>query len=520
MAANPVEEFEVPVNEQNKCIEFKPFKTIGPFPYPHCGRRRTTNPHMRGFWAATLAFMLAFIGWFAFAPLLVVVRKDIGICDNDAVVQADIENAKCVCKVGCKATINNANIAGVLFDVFTRFILGAVIERLGPVMTDVLLLLWGAVVVGASASVVNGNGLIVARFFVSALGSTFVVNQFWNSILFAPNVIGTANATAGGWGNLGGGLTQTIMPLVYRFWHDAVGLSLSLSWRLAMLVPATLFLVLAIWIYFCSQDMTTGKFNVETLGKSKKADCKQYFECLKDYRVVLMIMQYGACFGCELVMNTKLAMHFSDYFDVDLVFAGALAMSFGAMNLFARSLGGIASDWASVRWGMCGRLWMHFLSLLGQAIFLFGFGLVDQDMGWPWALFMLVMMAIFVNAAEGTSYGIVPYMIPQHLAIVSAMVGAGGTAGAVIALNFFYRPEWVPETIDSFKIHAAYVLFWTLTVPLMRWESLGSMFDMRAAVTPEAKAAAVEDGPTLKSLAGQEPAPESTSADRARNESV
>jgi hypothetical protein len=34
--------------------------------------------------------------------------------------------------------------------------------------------------------------------------------------------------------------------------------------------------------------------------------------------------------------------------------------------------------------------------------------------------------AIFVNAAEGTSYGIVPYMIPQHLAIVSAVVGAGG----------------------------------------------------------------------------------------------
>ena len=48
---------------------------------------------------------------------------------------------------------------------------------------------------------------------------------------------------------------------------------------------------------------------------------------------------------------------------------------------------------------------------------------------------MIVLMAIFVNAAEGTSYGIVPYMIPQHLAIVSAVVGAGGTAGSVIALT-------------------------------------------------------------------------------------
>merc|ERR1711972_1089207 len=120
---------------------------------------------------------------------------------------------------------------------------------MGPVMTDVLLLLWGAIVVGASAAVTSGTGLIIARFFVSALGSTFVVNQFWNSILFAPNVIGTANATAGGWGNLGGGLTQVLMPLVYRFFKQGLGLSLSLAWRFSMLVPATIFVVLALWIY-------------------------------------------------------------------------------------------------------------------------------------------------------------------------------------------------------------------------------------------------------------------------------
>merc|ERR1712232_659343 len=104
-----------------------------------------------------------------------------------------------------------------------------------------------------------------------------------------------------------------------------------------------------------------------------------------------------------------------------------------------------ASDWANTRWAMPGRLWAHFIS-------------------------------IFVNMAEGTSYGIVPYMIPQHLAIVSAVVGAGGTAGAVIALNLFYRPAWVPGVLDQFKLHSAYILFWALTVPLMTWPHLGSMF--------------------------------------------
>merc|ERR1719199_2022296 len=325
-------------------------------------------------------------------------------------------------------------------------------------MTDVLLLLWGAIVVGASASVVNGNGLIVVRFFVSALGSTFVVNQFWNSIMFNKSVVGTANATAGGWGNLGGGLTQTIMPLVYRFWHDGMGLDLSAAWRASMSFPCLLYLVLIPWIFFCSQDTPTGKFDVSILGKSKKAGFMDYVKCCSDFRVFLMIFQYSACFGCELVMNNTLALHFTDEFGMDLVAAGTLAMSFGAMNLFARSLGGIASDWANVRWQMQGRLWMHFISLFGQGVFLFIFGLIDKNAGgWPVALVVLVIFAIFVNMAEGTSYGIVPYMIPTELAVVSAVVGAGGTLGAVIATWAFYKNF---DNLTSLKLHSAYVLFW------------------------------------------------------------
>jgi hypothetical protein len=101
---------------------------------------------MRAFWAATLAFTFAFIGWFAFAPLMTVVRKDIGLCDNDAEVQLDIENANCICKKGCKQTLGNAQMASVSFDVFTRFMMGSVIETLGPKNADVIFVpLWSSV---------------------------------------------------------------------------------------------------------------------------------------------------------------------------------------------------------------------------------------------------------------------------------------------------------------------------------------------------------------------------------------
>ena len=446
-------EWEVPVNAQNKCLEFKPFKMMGPIPVPHCGRRKATNPHMRAFWAATLCFMMAFIGWFAFAPLMTVVRKDIGICDNNDAVQLDIEGTKCVCKKGCKKTLGDAKIASVSFDIFMRFILGSVIEVLGPKNTDVTLLLFGTLFCASGALVTNGVGLLVVRFFVSSLGATFVVNQFWNSIMFDKSVVGTANATAGGWGNLGGGLTQTLMPLLYRLWHDGFGFSLGASWRLAMLFPPVCYVLLAAWIFFFSQDTTTGKFDIAILGKTKKAGPLTYLKCLADYRVSLMIMQYGACFGCEIVMNNTLATHFEDYFGVSLVAAGALAMSFGGMNLFARSLGGILSDWMNVRYAMPGRLWAHFISLLGQGIFLFLFGCVTSDMGWGLALACLLPFAIFVNMAEGTSYGIVPYMIPTELPVVSAMVGAGGTLGALIVDEKVVAPPgWLVHPAKGCKI--------------------------------------------------------------------
>jgi NNP family nitrate/nitrite transporter-like MFS transporter len=264
------------------------------------------------------------------------------------------------------------------------------------------------------------------------------------------------------------------MPVIYKFWHDVIGLELKYAWRVAMYFPVVLYIFLALWLYFCTQDTTTGKFDIQILGKSTKAGPMTYLKCLADYRVFLMIFQYSACFGCELVMNNSLASHFEDYFGVDLMTAGLLATCFGGMNLFARSLGGILSDWMNMRWAMPGRLWAHFISLMGQALFLFLFGCVTSDMGWGVALPVLCIFSTFVNMAEGTSYGIVPYMIPQQLPVVSAMVGAGGTLGAVIATRLCYMTT--EDDLLPFKLHAGYVLFWALTCFLMRWEHLGSMF--------------------------------------------
>merc|ERR1711988_1909659 len=298
---------------------------------------------------------------------------------------------------------------------------------------------------------------------------------FWSSLMFAPNIVGTANATAAGWGNLGGGVTQIFMIAVLFNPFVSSGMEPGTAWRVAMQVPAVLFVLCALSLKLLCQDTPTKlRFSPSDTGKTGGASLWDYVEALKDFRVVVMIFQYSACFGTELAMNNQLATHFRTYFQMKATNAGALASAFGGMNLFARSLGGIGSDLLFAKFGFPGRLWAQFLSLFFEAFFLFAFGCVNNEQPWYTALAVLICFSIFVQMAEGTSYGIVPFMNPQQLAIVSALVGAGGNLGAVIAGKCFYAP--IDDELLPFKIHAGYVMFWALLSPAYYWPHLGGMF--------------------------------------------
>merc|ERR1712139_252684 len=228
-------------------------------------------------------------------------------------------------------------------------------------------------------------------------------------------------------GNLGGGVTQIfIMWALVIPMREFLGLDTDTSWRLAMLVPALMFFAVAATIKYCCWDMPDRKRFDSKVYKVSDPSMYDYCVCLADYRVVVMIIQYGACFGTELAMNNQLATHFRVYFQMPGGQAAALAGCFGLMNLFARSLGGIFSDALYAKYSFRGRIWAQFLALFGE-----GFSLC-------------------VQMAEGTSYGMVPSMKPEQLACVSALVGAGGNAGAVFAGFAFYKQDW-DDTLTPFK---------------------------------------------------------------------
>ena len=56
-----------------------------------------------------------------------------------------------------------------------------------------------------------GDGEVIG---IGVIGASFVITQYHTSVMFAPNIVGTANATTAGWGNCGGGVNQLAMPLL------------------------------------------------------------------------------------------------------------------------------------------------------------------------------------------------------------------------------------------------------------------------------------------------------------------
>merc|ERR1719409_1268871 len=258
-----------------------------------------------------------------------------------------LEQVKCVCNKGtaCKNIIANGGITSVGSTVFVRVALGTLLERLGPVNVQSSLLAFGGFWVAVSSQINASWNYYLCRFLIGCAGATFVTNQFWCSMMFAPNVVGTANATAAGWGNLGGGVTQIfIMWCLVIPMREYLGMSVDASWRAAMFVPAFMFLVVAAIIKYACWDLPTKKKFDPSGYKLTKPSVMDYCACLADAKVCVMIIQYGACFGTELAMNNQLATHFRVYFQMPGGQASALAGCFGLMNLFARSLGGISSD--------------------------------------------------------------------------------------------------------------------------------------------------------------------------------
>ncbi|XHG06965.1 hypothetical protein AWENTII_010136 [Aspergillus wentii] len=406
----------------------------------------------RVFFFSWLGFMVAFLSWYAFPPLLTVtIRQDLHMTQQD---------------------VANSNIIALLATFLVRFIAGPLCDRFGPRLVFVGLLLCGSIPTAMAGLVTTPKGLIALRFFVGILGGTFVPCQVWCTGFFDKKIVGTANSLAAGWGNSGGGITYFVMPAIYDSLVHTSGLPPHKAWRVSYVVPFIIIVSLALCMLFTCEDTPTGKWserhiwmkdqevpegnivNINSVNPSSppsvnnfmtpdlekkgaqspevvdqgqavgqvdifKKDTvvapsrKEAMNVILSLSTFAVAIPYACSFGAELSVNSILGDYYSENFPhMGQTRTGQWAAMFGLLNVVFRPAGGFLAD---VLYQYTDSVWSKklLLSFLGVVMgaFLLALGLADPKT--EAAMFGLSAgLAFFLESCNGVIFAVVPHVHP------------------------------------------------------------------------------------------------------------
>ncbi|OQD63673.1 hypothetical protein PENPOL_c009G05977 [Penicillium polonicum] len=469
----------------------------------------------RVFFFSWLGFMVAFLSWYAFPPLLsVTIKKDLNM------TQADVANS---------------NIVALLATLLVRFVAGPLCDRYGPRLVFVGLLICGAIPTAMAGLVTGPKGLIALRFFVGILGGTFVPCQVWCTGFFDKSIVGTANSLAGGWGNAGGGITYFLMPAIYDSLVHSSGLPSHKAWRVAYVIPFIIITFIALCMLFLCEDTPTGKWserhlwakesngttvaadgnivdinsgaftsgmttphNAATIDIEKKgaqtpqisdADTSTtgQMDLFKQETVVsptrqealsvalslstmALAIPYACSFGSELAVNSILGSYYTENFPhMDQTKSGQWAAMFGLLNVVFRPAGGLFGD---LVYKYTDKVWSKklLITFLGVAMGAFQLAIGLSNPSTEAAMFGLIAgLAFFLEASNGANFALVPHVHPFANGIVSGIVGGFGNLGGIVfAIIFRYngsdyaRSMWI---IGVISLAANMAVSWIRPVP-------------------------------------------------------
>ncbi|XP_050223970.1 high affinity nitrate transporter 2.7 [Mercurialis annua] len=447
----------IKLDNENKATQFRPLSF--------------SSPHIIAFHLAWLSLFTCFFSTFSIPPLIPVIRRDLHLSDAD---------------------ISNAATASFVGSIFSRLAMGPLCDLVGPRIASASLSLITAPIIMSTYFITSASSFILIRFLVGFCLANFVANQFWMCSMFSGCVVGLANGVAAGWANTGAGVAQLVMPQIYSLISNTwLSSSSSTAWRLSFLVPGIFQAFMAIMVLVYGQDSPSGggyksKEHAEQAEKRKKDNFLGILlNGLTDYRGWILALTYGYCFGSELTTDNMIAGYFYDRFGLNIEVAGMIAACFGMANFFSRPMGGVLSDKMGKRFGIRGRLWGLWLVQTMAGLLCVVLGRVNSL--WR-SVAVMCLFSVFVQAASGLTFGVVPFVSKRSLGVISGMTGSGGTVGAVVTqLLLFSGSRFSKQT--SISLMGVMMILCTLPVTLIYFPQSGGMFCGPSAYT----ISAVED---------------------------
>ncbi len=404
---------------------------------------------MKTFHITWLTFFFCFFAWFGMAPLMKLAKEQLHLT---------------------KDQIGNIQIASVSATIVARLLIGRLVDKYGPRLVYTGLLIICAIPVILIGTSQSYTSFLLFRLAIGVIGASFVITQFHTSIMFAPNIKGTANATAGGFGNAGGGAANFFMPMIAS---GITGLGFCTkedSWRYAMVFPGVMLLVCAFLYYRYTKDTAAG--NYKEIGYTTDNKKNTFMVALKDYRTWILTIAYAACFGVEITVDNFAPIFFMDSFGATLAVAGMAAGIFGWINIFARPMGGILADRIGKKWGFNGKT-----LLLSVLLLIEGIGLVwyAKSGNLPMAIFIMFIFGLSLKMANGATYSLVPFISPIAVGSVAGIIGAGGNIGAML-IAFMFKAKAVhatKEVIENGVVKTKDLIDYTAAFSLLGYIVLG-----------------------------------------------
>lgn len=452
------------------------------------------SPEIRALHLTWIAFFITFYVWFNMAPLASSMLKSVDWLTRD--------------------DIRLFAICNVALTIPARILVGMALDRFGPRRVFSILMVTMAIPALVFAFGSTMVQLLVSRLVLSSIGASFVVGIHMTTLWFKPRDIGFAEGFYAGWGNFGSAAAAMSLPTIaltmyggddgwrwaiaqsavvmaaygvyYWFaitdgpdakahrkprkaaalevssWGDMiklilwtiplVGVLAILVWRIENMgyLSAT-----GAWIAYGAivlivlyQIVQILRVNVPLLKKGVPEDDRYSFNS-----VAALNSTYFANFGAELAVVSMLPMFFEETWGLNAATAGLIAASFAFVNLVARPMGGMVSD------RMGNRRFVMLCYMFGIGVGFVLMGMLNSS--WPLiiAIAITIFTSIFVQGAEGATFGIIPSIKRRVTGQISGMAGAYGNVGAVVYLTVF---TFVTPTQFFYIIAAGAFVSWLI----------------------------------------------------------
>ncbi|MGR8929581.1 MAG: MFS transporter [Gammaproteobacteria bacterium] len=422
-----------------------------------------------------MAFFISFVVWFNYAPLLVLIKQDLGISDGQ---------------------IEAILLLNVALTIPARVIIGMIVDRFGARISYSVLLASCSLPCFWFAVADSFAELAWSRFLLGFIGAGFVIGVRVIGDWFPSNQVGTAEGIYAGWGNFGAAFAAIVLPglalylgedngwryavaltgamaclfsvLYYRYVENLpgslVGLKVGrvgtmevtsitdLFLYMLSLVPLYGVLSLLVWrLSDLSEPLLSRGWasamhfviwsvfllHARKLVANNATRLSQAIPSIHHYRyrqVFILAVAYLVTFGSKLAVLSMLPMFFFDTFNgtrpITMFDAGLLASSFVITNVVARPAGGWLSD-------RIGRKRSLSLFTAGVAAGYLLMAMISPCWSVLLALTVTLICAIFMQAAEGAIFAFVPLVRRAITGEVAGIVGAYGNAGSILFLILF-----------------------------------------------------------------------------------